>query len=493
MKIVLVLCPSWGIETPHLGIALLVGNLRKHGYRVEVRDFNIRIHNRDKGKGLWKSEEDVHWEDEGSIRRFIQENDTQLDSFVKQILDTQAQVVGFSVYNTTQKISLELARRIKRYNKDKIIIFGAQQCFPSGAAQSLLKDEAVDIIVRGEGDEILPELMDKIENGRELDSWPGVVFKRNGMVIDGGLRAPIKNLDELPFPEFDDFSLDIYDNPQQLPILTSRGCPYPCVFCSTKLFWAKYRTMSGERIFREILHQLKKYKNVKFFTFNDHTVNADMRSLSTFCDLVIEAKSKDRPHRDRWEHLSWRGAPVIRPEMNMEFLKKLKETGCIELEYGLESGSSQVRDKMKKSMPDDLIDRVIRQTYEVGISARVNFMFGFPGETEEDFQKTLDVLRRNKEFFTEVHASETFCCIDPGTYLYNHYEEFGISNKPHSLYWESADGKNNYIERLNRHQSFCQLAISLGIRLSPGGHKILLHKEHFLNEYYRYKEKINSQ
>ena len=117
MKIILILCPSWGIETPHLGIALLVANLRRYGYQVEVCDFNIRIHNRDKDKGLWKSEEDVHWEDEKSISHFINENNTLLDSFVQEILSKDTRVIGFSIYNTTQRLSLELAKRIKNGKK----------------------------------------------------------------------------------------------------------------------------------------------------------------------------------------------------------------------------------------------------------------------------------------------------------------------------------------------------------------------------------------
>jgi hypothetical protein len=117
-------------------------------------------------------------------------------------------------------------------------------------------------------------------------------------------------------------------------------------------------------------------------------------------------------------------------------------------------------------------------------------MFGFPRETEEDFEETLNFLSRNKEFFAQVHPSETFCCIDPGTYLFSHPEEFGVSNCYHSLFWESTDGKNIYPERLKRHQIFCALANSLKIPLSPGGPKISLHKDLFLQEYNRYKMSI---
>jgi len=166
----------------------------------------------------------------------------------------------------------------------------------------------------------------------------------------------------------------------------------------------------------------------------------------------------------------------------------MKDAGCIELEYGVESASSKIRKLMRKPPYDiRIVERVIRDTHNAGIGARVNFMFGFPGETEEDFEDTLNFLKRNKEFFVQVHPSETFCCIDPGTYLFNHFDEFGIVNREHSLFWETAEGKNIYPERLRRHQAFCELATSLNIPLSPGGYKIMLHKEHFFKEYEKYK------
>jgi anaerobic magnesium-protoporphyrin IX monomethyl ester cyclase len=288
----------------------------------------------------------------------------------------------------------------------------------------------------------------------------------------------------LPFADFSVFSLEEYGNPRQLPILSSRGCPCPCVFCSTKLFWNKYRSMSGERIIQEIRYQLGKHKQVNFFTFNDHTVNANMKSFSRFVDLALEMKKES----GNLAEFSWKGAAVIREEMDGELIKKMKASGCIEIEFGIESASDKVRRAMRKP-PDDVqvVERVIRDTAQAGIGVRANFMFGFPGESEEDFEQTVDFLKRNKDFFVQVHPSETFCCIDPGTYLFNHPEEFGITHR-HPLFWEADAGKNIYPERLKRHQLFCEAANALNIPLSPGGHKIILHKEHFLGEYERYKK-----
>ncbi len=492
MKITLVLCPSWGIETPHLGIALLSANLRKNGFAVAVLDLNIRFHNRHKEEGLWKSEEDVHWEDPQSLNRFVQENSALLDSFADEILATGSEVIGFSVYSTTQRLSLELARRIKSKDKAKTIVCGGQMCYPQARAMSLIREESVDAVVLGEGDEVIVSLMRKMAESGKPDHCLGVLWKENGTVRSGGLAPAIADLDGLPCPDFSDFNLRDYGNPTQLPMLASRGCPYPCAFCNTKLFWGKHRSLSGERMFREVLHDLDLYPEVHFITLNDHTVNADMEAFSHFVDLATELKEKNGHLKKNYARLGWKGAAVIREEMTKELMERVKRSGCIELEYGVESASDKVRRIMRKP-PKDMgtLERVIRDTAEAGIDVRANFMFGFPGETVEDFEQTLEFLRRNKDYFRQVHPSETFCHIDPDTYMYNHPQEFGITNfLTNSLYWESAeDLQNIYPERLRRHQVFCDLASSLNIPLSPGGLKIRLYKQHFLDEYFKYKER----
>jgi radical SAM superfamily enzyme YgiQ (UPF0313 family) len=488
MKIVLVLCPSWGIETPHLGIALLAASLRKRSFQVQVFDFNVRVHNQYKEKGLWKGEEDLHWEAENDVAKFIEENNKLLDTFVNEICLADSRVIGFSIYNTTWSLSLELAKRIKGKDKNKLVIFGGQRCYPLHAAEGLINDAAVDAVIIGEGEESFVEFVGKIDKLKKMDFCPGVLYKKGKKVINCGMRPPIANINTLPFPDFSDFLLQEYTNPQQLPILSSRGCPYVCVFCSTKLFWVTFRTMSGLRIFREIDYQLNRHQGVRFFTFNDHVINADMQALSEFCDLVLDAKLNRRQDNFAWKELTWRGAAVVREEMDAAFLRKMQAAGCIELEFGIESASLAVRKLMNKPPYDiQILGRVIRDTHNAGIDARVNFMFGFPGETEQDFQETLSFLEKNQAVFDQVHASETFCHIDPGTCLFEHLRAAGISEKRfHPLYWESEDGQNTYPVRLRRHQEFCQLAVSLNIPLSSGGHKIMLHKEHFLKKYEEY-------
>ncbi|GAG80072.1 unnamed protein product, partial [marine sediment metagenome] len=159
----------------------------------------------------------------------------------------------------------------------------------------------------------------------------------------------------------------------------------------------------------------------------------------------------------------------IRPEMSYEVIKKMKLAGCEHIIFGIESGSQRVLDLMKKHYRVEDADRIIRWMHKVGIIVTCNFMFGFPGETEEDFELTLDFIKRNAEYLDRVYPSRTYCALEEFSYLNTHLEEFGIKpNPPNHLYWETIDGKNSYPERLRCCEEFCKLASSLGIEVGSG-------------------------
>lgn len=121
---------------------------------------------------------------------------------------------------------------------------------------------------------------------------------------------------------------------------------------------------------------------------------------------------------------------------------------------------------MRKGFRVEDAERVIRETHEAGIDAVINFMFGFPGETEEDFNKTKDFLSRNKAFISALNPSLAYTAIGVGTYLYDHAEEYGVDLTRGHLYWKSKNGDNTYEIRQQRYRDFCRHATSLGIRFA---------------------------
>ncbi|MBU1146985.1 MAG: radical SAM protein [Candidatus Omnitrophica bacterium] len=486
MQSALILCPAWSREMPHLAIALLSSYLRKHGYQVSVFDLNNDFyHNASEAyKDTWKKEKDLLWTDPDFVARFISENNDLIDVFLGKIMGSGASVIGFSVYYPNELMSLELARRIKKIDKSRTIVFGGPQCLREHDGKRFLIDgDAVDIVVTGEGEATLLDLVGSIERGGKIDFCKGTLIRVNGDIVDGGDRPSINDLDSLPYADFTDFDLSRYEYKVALPILSSRGCIQNCVFCTVNSYWKRYRSFSGERLFKEVEHQLNLFKEVKDLHFYDPLLNGNIKHLEAFCDRVIERKKENSLFS-----ISWQGESIVRPDMTGDLLKKMKDAGCYHMAYGIESGSQRVLDSMKKRFKIIDTERLIRETHEAGIKTALNFMFGFPTETEEDFKESLEFLKKNHRYIDSLIPSEAFCSIHEHTYLYNHLEEFGISTSNfHKDFWESMNGRNNYIERLRRFEEFCELAMSLNINIGTGYSKIKAFREKHIEGYRSYK------
>jgi len=483
MRIALIQCPGWGRDCPPYTIALLSAWLRRRGHKVFGFDLNNTLYcsGSDKYRKMW-DDKDMYsfWNNESLIAEFIRDNERMVDFQVNRILATEAKIIGFTVHFSSSLVSLAMAGRIKSLANDRTIVFGGPDCCRELRGQEFIKEDAVDIVAVGEGDEVLPELAEIMENEGRVDYCRGTLLKKDGKVIDCGDRPVIRYLDTIPFPDYSDFRKDIllghYRQPERLDIFDSRGCITRCHFCSEWQFWKAFRSMSGDRIFEEIAYQVKIFPGVNYFYFIGSLLNGSVKALSRFCDLVIRSNLKIR----------WAGQAVIRPEMDKELLEKMKKAGCEWLGYGIESGSQKVVDSMNKHFSITKAEEVLRDTHQAGISTQVNFMFGIPTETGDDFKQTLQFLERNRENIDSVLASQSFCVIDKGTYLHTNAEKFGIINADHHLYWETNG--NNYPERFRRYEEFCQLALSLGLPETSGVLRVKPDKWLLLGDYYLFKE-----
>jgi len=483
MKVALVQCPGWGRDCPPYALALFAAYLRQNEHRVFSYDINNALYcsGPDKYRKMW-DDKDLYsfWNNESLITEFIRDNDRMIEFQVKHILDSDAGIIGFTVQFSSLLVSLEVARRIKTKSRDRIVVFGGPDCCRHLRGPEIIKEDCVDIVALGEGDATLIELADRIERDGRVEYCLGVLLKKDGRTFDCGDRPVIRDIDLTPFPDYSDFRNDImaghYRQPERLEIFDSRGCITRCYFCSEWQFWQNYRSMSGERIFEEAAYQVRRFPGTKYFYFIGSLLNGNIKSLARFCDLVIQNSLSIR----------WAGQAVIRPEMDAQLLDKMKKAGCEWLGYGIESGSQRVVDRINKRFSIADAERILRDTHRAGISTQANFMFGIPTETLEDFKETLEFLKRNRVNIDSVLASQSFCVLDKGTYLYNHAEEFGIRNAEHHLYWET-DG-NDYPERFRRYEEFCSLALSLGLPETSGVLKIKPDKWSLLGEYYLFKK-----
>lgn len=481
MKVALIQCPVWGTYDPPLALAQLSACLKKEGHRVFCFDINIGLYLKrtENYKNMWAWEQCLFWYDQEQVGKFFADNKEQIEEYIDKIIYTDAKLICFSVSSSSRLFSLKIAAELKKKKSDLIIVFGGPLFFKHKFIDAILEENIVDNVVPGEGELALCDLIKFIEKDQDIAYCPGLFFKSDGKITNSGSRALIQNLDTLPFLDFSDLPLDDYDDATHVPFMSSRGCVQNCIFCSSKIFWPGYRSMSGERIFQEVKFHKDKY-NIGHVDFLDLLFNGNMKSLITFCELMSDANLD----------LHWTANMIIRPEMTPEVLKRLKRAGCEHIIYGIESGSQRILNLMRKHYKIEDADKVIRATHEADIVVTANFMFGFPGETQEDFKLTLEFIKRNAKFLDRVYPSRTFCALEEFSYFHSHLEEFGIvPNSPNHLYWESMDGANNYPERLRRCEIFCDLASSLGIEVGCGVQtSVELDKWHNLANYYEFKK-----
>ena len=489
MKLAFIQAPAWGRDCPPYTMCFLAALIRQQGHQAYLYDFNNTLYHTSSCdmRKMWDDKDYYsYWEDKKTAGYLIESNKKIVDFYINKILASGIRVVGFTVHFSSAWASLEIAKRIKERDKDIVIIFGGPDCSRQQKGDFFIKQGCVDVVVTGEGEGPLFEIINSVDKLREIKAIKGCLLLRDGQVEDGGYAPGYQDLDSLPIPDYSDFRDDInsrmYREPRRLDIFDSRGCITCCHFCSEWQFWGKFRSKSGERIYEEVLRHMENFPQVNYFYFIGSLINGNIQVLEKFCDLIIDNNLK----------IQWAGQAVIRPEMNKELLKKMKRAGCAWISYGIESGSQKVLAGMNKKFNLDAASKVLCATKEAQIDTQVNFMFGLPGETRDDFNQTLAFLKDNRKYFDTILASQSFCVIDKGTYLYNHPEEFGIKGRGHHLYWEADNGKNNYPERFRRYEEFCRLALSLGIPETSGVLKNKPDKWRLLGDYYFYKRDFKS-
>jgi len=475
-RVALIQCPSWGTYLPPLGISYLASYLRSKGHKVYQFDLNIELFDslNEHYKKYWKCgvlDFDRIWTSRWLLWRKIPPiNFLLIKRWAKRILDINPDVVCFSVVFTTQLTSIMLAREIKRMtksknNENKIIIFGGFNCNFPHEIKRIMDSGYVDIIVKGEGEYIMGDLLSKLQKYaakhavfgalEAFKEYPGVIIKKDGKIINSGERLPIKNLDELPFPDFTDLPMDKYTNKFMIPILMSRGCVNKCVFCIEHKIAKYYRTRSAENILKEIKLRIKQYPERRYFNFNDSLINGNIRELEKLCDLIINEKL----------NIEWEGNAAISGNLTLRLLKKMRKSGCVRLVFGIESASQKILNEMGKRFHINEAEKVLRDTYKAGIKPITNWIIGFPTETEEDFNKTLDFIKRNKEYIYVGPPWGSPCVVMPHTDLWLNLESYNICRGGSGSDWRTMDmiNVNNPKIRATRLERFKNLASSLGI------------------------------
>lgn len=485
--VVLVQPPAWGASCPPYGIAVLKAYLASRGHPAWTLDLNIRLYKAagEALRAMWKPERHQFWLDpEPVARAFRGELRREVERAVRDILARRPRVVGFSCVFSNEQAGLLLAARLKAERPDLVVVFGGPQASRDAGARRLLESGVVDYAVEGEGELTFADFLDRLKAGEDPSGAPGLTLRRAGRVEAGPARPLAPDVSAIPPADYSDFPMLEYADVGCIPVSLSRGCPNKCEFCYEVQYWRRFRVRKAKALLQELKFLHLTLPRISWLWFHDSLINGHMGELRAFARGLVEENLV----------VPWASQAVIRPEMTKETLRLLRESGCMSLNYGLESASFATMLKMGKVLAKGSdLDRIVRDTREAGIDCNLNFMFGYPGETEEDYQLTLDFVRRNKDWISLVQPSPGFCDFYPGTSGHKDPERLGIRLREGSAHWESLDGTNTYPSRMERFERFLRLAHDLGVPCSYPGRELymrstILGNYHF--DYGRYREAL---
>ena len=329
---------------------------------------------------------------------------TEIESF-------EPDIVGITSIAPLTRSALLAAKAAKEALHDVTVILGGPHATFMDE-QILAEEEAVDFVVRGEGEQTLLEIAQNIRDSNKVDSIKGITFRRNKQVIRTPNRPFIQDLDKLPKPAYDHFELDRYRlfGKKLLPVITSRGCPFQCAFCvASRMFGKAYRMRSAENVLDE-LEWLKNVHGAEAFTFYDDTLTFDKNRLLKICDGM----------KNRKIGLPWDCQTRV-DQVSKEILAEMKAAGCVQVFFGVESGCQQILDAVNKKTSIKQNEKAIRMAKQAGLFVTISLMIGYPGETRDTLKQTLDFVQRSK-------PDDVYLCVAtpyPGTELRSLVEKRG--------------------------------------------------------------------
>lgn len=395
-----------------LGLLYLAAVLEKNGYQPKILDCLISA----------KSE---IIERNGKITHGLPDN-----LILEKIAAEKPDLIGITSPFTSQiDGAIHVAELIKTADKNIITVIGGPHLAVDGK-NLLEKNQCLDIGVRGEGELIFLELIQKLEKKQPISEIKSVYYRNDlGAVIENDFGGFIKNLDGLPYPAYHLIDLDLYFDliekglkirPQtrkrSISMITSRGCPYNCVFCSIHLHMGKmFRAHSAGYVVSHIKYVAEKY-GVRHISFEDDNFSLDLNRAKAILRGIIENRLK----------ITWDTPNGVRADrVDEEFIRLVKKSGCQELVFGLESGSQRVLDEViKKNLKLAEAIESIKLCRKHRLKTRAFFVIGFPGETKEEINQTKDFsLALRKQY--GVESSPLIATPLIGTPLYRICKERG--------------------------------------------------------------------
>jgi len=333
-------------------------------------------------------------------------------------------VVGLTCSTPNYLRAIDLAKIARSCTQAKIVIGGVHA---SAIPDFILEQhhDLIDCVVIGEGEQTMLELVNAYENQDKLDGIKGILYQDQTKAIRTPVRPFLDNMDSIPFPARDLidqrlFTPNLHNARHRncLTILTSRGCPYNCSFCASRIVSGKkYRMHSAEYVLEE-MQMLKTDYHARQLLITDDTFTINHERLENICRGMI----------DRKLHLDWFCFSQVNV-VNREILLMMKKAGCYNIGFGIESANETILKKLGKSIKPEQALKTVKLARDIGMKTQAFYIFGTPGETKQQMEETI-------RFSRQVGATLAFFNMlvpYPGTRDFQHF----FANAPlEQIDWE---------------------------------------------------------
>lgn len=410
MRILLFYPNLYGMNTLPPAMGLFTAILRQRGHHVALFDTTIYENLSAVDADKEKSENLNARPFDDSLLKKHARSSSATEDFKRLVEEFSPHLIAMSCTEDMYPLGVELLKTLGD-SRPPVVVGGV---FPTFAPELALElsGQTIDFVLRGEGEETLPELCERLEKGEDVSSLNGLYAILGGRTIKNPMPRPV-DVNALPLPDFSLFEESRFYRPMQgklrrmIPVQTIRGCPYTCGYCNSpsqiNLYKSEsskfFRSQKIELVRREIEHVINNYKADSIYFWADTFLAWNLREFDEFCEMYADFKLPF------WIQ--------TRPETVTEYkFKKLADVGLLRVAFGVEHGNDEFRQRvLARKVKNDVIIENLNLVTSLGIPISVNNIIGFPTETRELAFDTIELNRHfksdgvNAYSFTPFHGT----------------------------------------------------------------------------------------
>jgi len=322
----------------------------------------------------------------------------------KKFYQTDFDLIGITVLSPVYYEVIEVFNFIRTNKPDTPICLGGP--YVTTIMKEVFEDTPADFAVYGEGEITFSQLLSHLKGKMPIEEIEGIMYQKDGAIVTNPPRDQIEDLDSIPYPAYDLFKMDRYPMHR---LVSSRGCPYKCVFCNSSSIWlGKWRKRDPEKVVDEIEYLIKNYKKKTVF-FNDNSFNVDLKRVETFCHTILERNLK----------ILW-STPVRVEIITSEIAQLMKKSGCYNVGIGIESANNSILENMQKKNSIEAIQKGIRIFKDAGIEVLGQFVIGSPGDTYETVKESIEFAKNSELDFVMFYSILPFKGTAQWDYVLKH-------------------------------------------------------------------------